>query len=53
VDNDILKHFQYGNITNDWDTLLRKTSYMFQWRAKVLNRKGMGVSGQGCYASHQ
>ena len=40
-ENEVLKHiFSYGYITNDWDKLLRKTSLLFEWRARVLKKKG-------------
>ena len=31
--NHVMKHFQDGYITNDWVKLLRKTSFLFYWRA--------------------
>ena len=43
MDNDVLKYFKFGYITNDWDDLLRKTAILFHWRAKVLNKKGQSV----------
>ena len=45
-DNDVLKYFQFGYITNDWDRLLRKTAILFQWRAKVLSKKGIVVASK-------
>ena len=44
MENDVLKHFKFGYITNDWEELLRKTAMLFQWRAKVLSKRGQTVS---------
>ena len=43
-DNDVLRHFQYGYVTNDWEKLLNKTSLLFKWRAKVLRKRGQIAS---------
>ena len=43
-DNDVLKHFQFGHVTNDWQKLLNKTSLLYRWRAKVLMKKGQAAS---------
>ena len=46
-ENDVLKqYFKFGHITNDWDRLIRKTTVLFQWRARVLEKKGQTVSGK-------
>ena len=34
-DNFVLQHFDYGKITNDWDKLIQKTAFLFQWMARV------------------
>ena len=46
LDNDVLKYFKFGYSTNDWEKLLRKTEMLFKWRAKVLEKKGIVVSGK-------
>ena len=43
MNNDVLKYFKFGYITNDWEILLRKTATLYHWRAKVLNKKGISV----------
>ena len=43
-DNHVLKYFDYGYSTNDWDKLVRKTGMLFRWRAKVLRKKGRLVN---------
>ena len=41
-DNDVMKHFLHGKSTNSWAKLLRKTSYLFIWRAK-MKLKNQGI----------
>ena len=42
-DNDILVHFDFGRRTNNWGKLVRSTSYLFMWRAKILCGDGQSV----------
>ena len=35
LDNDVVKHFDFGRTTNDWDRLVKKTSFLFKWLAGV------------------
>ena len=35
LDNDVVKHFDFGRTTNDWDKLVRSTSFLFKWVAGV------------------
>ena len=37
-ENDVLKFFGQGYITNDWDKLIRKISLLFRWRHKVESK---------------
>ena len=34
VDNYVLEHFQFGRSTNDWNKLIRSTSFLFRWLAR-------------------
>ena len=46
-ENDVLRqYFKFGNITNDWEKLLRKTAVLFQWRVRMLKKKGVAVTGR-------
>ena len=38
VDNYVLEHFQFGRSTNDWNKLIRSTSFLFKWLAKLRYR---------------
>ena len=41
LDNPVLKHFQFGNCTNDWAVLVRRTAFLFLWYSTVFGMKGM------------
>ena len=41
LDNYVVKHFDYGNVTNDWNKLLQKTAYLFKWFVRL------GCLGEG------
>ena len=43
-DNHVLKLFDYGYCTNDWDKLVRRTAMLFTWKARVLSKYGKEVS---------
>ena len=45
-ENDVLNHFKFGYITNDWDKLLRMTAMLFRWRVRVLAKKGILVTSK-------
>ena len=35
VVNYVLEHFQFGRSTNDWNRLIRSTSFLFKWLARL------------------
>ena len=41
--NPVLKQLCHGSTTNDWMKLVRKTSYLFLWYAKVLSDHSISV----------
>ena len=43
LDNDVLQRFDYGRKTNSWEKLVRSTSYLFFWFAKVRSSDELPV----------
>ena len=41
--NPIVDLFDKGYCTNSWDTLLRRTGYLFRWIVQVINKRGEGL----------
>ena len=42
-ENYVLLHYQHGRITNSWTKLVRSTSYLYFWKAKLMTNEGMSV----------
>ena len=42
--NYVLQHFNNGWNTNSWEKLIKSTSYLFYWAAKVEYNKGQQVT---------
>ena len=45
VENEILAKFDYGKCTNNWEKLVRSTSYLFMWFVKMYTPEGLSVGG--------
>ena len=43
LDNEVLKHFDYGFVTNSWTKLLKKTGMLFKWRLIVMKTESLTV----------
>ena len=42
-DNYVVGHFDFGRTTNDWEKLVKKTSFLFMWLAGVQGSREMAV----------
>ena len=42
-ENYVLLHYEHGRATNSWTKLVRSTSYLYFWKAKLMTNEGMSV----------
>ena len=46
LDNTVLRHFDYGFVTNSWKTLLRRPTTLFKWMLIVQKKEHSSVEMQ-------